>query len=169
MRKDLPNDFPFQVFDAGFAVLRIRFVNQSGAPVQLDPAAMEVYSPKKKQLKTAEPTEIAPKILKYYHGSGPVPLHGDVTYGNPYPSSYPNPNIAHARGMSRSGTVNPGAGKLDAGTGPALRDKLEEYRLKPVTVEPGGEVEGFIYLKSKHSGHALAGGWVVVDGQKVGF
>jgi hypothetical protein len=169
MRKDLPNDFPFQVFDAGFAVVRIRFVNQSGAPVSLEPASMAFYSPKKKELKTAEPTEIAPKILKYYHGSGPVPVHGDVTYGNPYPPSYPNPNIAHARGMSRTGTISAGPGKLDAGTGPALRDKLEEYRLKPVTVEPGGEVEGFMYLKSKQSGRALSGGWVIVDGQKVAF
>ncbi len=161
MRRDLPNDFPFQVFDVGFAVLRIRVKNVSDRQTTFDPGSFQARDPKGKRLKRAEPAEVTPKLMKFYRSGGPPSIHGEVGYGYP---PYQGPYPPH---RDRRPTVGVGvpAGKVDVSTGVALRELLERYQLSPVVLEPGQEVEGFIYLESKKSGRALSGGQVNVAGQ----
>lgn len=158
MRRDLPNDFPFQVFDVGFAVLRIRVKNVSDQQAAVDPATFEAKDPKGKRLKRVEPAEITPKLMKFYRSGGPPSIHGEVGYGYPsYPGAYP----PH---RDRRPTVGVGvpAGKVDVSTGGVLRELLEHYQFSSVVLEPGQEVQGFIYLESKKSGRALSGGRVTL-------
>jgi hypothetical protein len=158
MRSDLPNDFPFQVFDVGFAVLKIRVKNVSNQQAVLDPATFQAKDPKGKRLKRVEPVEVTPKLMKFYRSGGPPSIHGEVGYGYPpYPGAYP----PH---RDRRPTVGVGvpAGKVDVSTGGVLRELLERYQLSLVVLEPGQEVQGFIYLESKKSGRALSGGRVTL-------
>jgi hypothetical protein len=123
----------------------------------------------KKELPQAPATEIAPRLLKYYVRSGGVhpSVYGDARSGYPYPA---DPNRARYEAQRETTLGVPGqAGKVDAGTGTRLRSKLEEYRLKPVSLEAGGEVHGYLYVKSKESGAGLSGGYIVVSGQRFGF
>lgn len=151
MRKDLPNDFPFQVFDAGFAVIRVKVRNPSSETLTLDPAELAAVSGKGKKFKRARPTDITPKLIRYYRGGGPPAVHGEARYGSP---GYGGPGY-----VDRRPTIGiPGrAGHVNAGTGAALREILEKYEVAPVVLEPGAEYEGFFYLESKQSGRALAG------------
>lgn len=155
MRKDLPNDFPFQVFDAGFAVLRVRMKNLSERSVEFSPDGIQALDPKGKKLAVAPPTEIAPKLMKYYRSGGPPSIHGEVGYGYP---GYPR----HPGYPDRRPTVGVGvpSGRVDVGTGAALRELLERYELGAYVLEPGQEYAGLLYLQSKKSGRALAGGKV---------
>jgi hypothetical protein len=168
-RQDMPNDFPYQIFQEGFAVLEVRITNQSGEAQQILPEEIKVFGPRKKELKQAQSTEVAPRLLKYYVRSGGIhpSVYGDARRGYPYPA---DPNRARYESQNETTVGVPGqAGKLDAGTGSELRSKLEEYRLKSVSLEDGGEVHGYLYVRSKKSGAGLSGGYIVVDGQRFGF
>ncbi len=168
-RQDLPDEFPFQIFEAGFAVLRIRCRNQSGASLLLDPAEIQVFGPgKKKPLQQAEATDVAPRLVKYYVRSGGVhpTVFGEARSGYPYP---PDPNRARYEAQ-RPGVGIPGhAGQVDAGTGEALRSLLESYRLEAVHLEPEEETEGYLYLESKKRGNALSGGFILIHQLRFGF
>ena len=48
----------------------------------------------------------------------------------------------------------------------ALRAELEAHQLKATLLEAGAEVTGYLYIKSKKGGQALAGGYIVTPGQQ---
>lgn len=161
-RRDLPNDFPFQTLDAGFAILSIRIENQSDNLFSFKVEDIAAFGPKNKKLERALPTEITPKILKYY-SKGIPDVHGGVSYG--YPGYPRGPGVVRTSPSGPSG----GPGTIDAGTGPRLRSKLEQYEVKSITLQAGESTEGFFYVKSKKSGNFLSGGYVLIEGKKASF
>lgn len=168
-RQDMPNDFPYQIFQEGFAVLEVRVTNRSDEARQILPDQIGVFAPGKKELEQVPTTEIAPRLLKYYVRSGGVhpSVLGEARSGYPYPA---DPNRARYESQTETTVGVPGqAGKVDAGTGTQLRSKLEEYRLQPGRLEAGDEMHGYLYVKSKKSGVALAGGYIVVNGRRFSF
>ncbi len=168
-RQDMPNDFPYQMFQEGFAVLEVRLTNRSGEARQIQPDEIGIFASAKKKLEQAPTTEIAPRLLKYYVRSGGVhpSVYGDARSGYPYPA---DPNRARYESRNETTVGVPGqAGKVDAGTGTELRSRLEMYRLKPGDLEVGGQVHGYLYVKSKKSGAALSGGYIVVGGHRFSF
>jgi len=169
-RSDLPDDFPFQVFDAGYAVLRIRVSNRGTVPLSLDPTLFGIHGPKGKRIDQAPPSEIPPKILKHYRSGGSA-IHGGGYYGYPgnYPGAYPPGTVPRETVPGSSPTGRPttsGPRQLDAGTGTMLREKFESFQFKAAELAPGETTEGFVYLRSKDSGNRLAGGYVVINGRK---
>jgi hypothetical protein len=160
MRRDLPNDFPLHLLDAGFAILQVRLENHSDDSVEFDVDRVEAYSPRKRRLERALPTEIAPELIKYYR-SGSRDLHGRTE------SRWPRyPTDAHRR---RSPTVGTGPGMIDAGMGTQLRETLERYEVKSAVLGPGQSLEGFLYVKSKDSGQRLSGGFLKVGERTASF
>ena len=67
-RQDLPEHFPYQLLSEGFAVLEITLKNESNENWSVRVEDLKVYSNKGKQISRALPTDITPKILKYYTG-----------------------------------------------------------------------------------------------------
>lgn len=152
MRRDLPNDFPFQVLDVGYAVVELRCQNHSSEPYFVE--SIEITGPNGKKMKSAEPAEIAPKLMKYYR-SGSTGIHGEA---RPWGGYSRHPGAARVdRGTPTIGTPS-SVGTVDAGTGPALRDHLESFRFLPGMLEADSENVGFVYLESKKSGRELSGG-----------
>jgi len=68
-RSDLPDDFPFQVLNEGFAILKLKMENRSSEAWTFRPEEVEVFEGGGKKLDRAVPTDIAPKLMKYYRGS----------------------------------------------------------------------------------------------------
>lgn len=167
-RQDLPDDFPFVIFEEGFAVLEVRCTNRAVEPQEIDPDRIQVFSPDKKSLEQARGTDIAPRLVKYYtRGGGVHPsIHGEARNGYPYP---PDPNRARYEATRPTVGVPGHAGTVDAGAGPALRSTLEEYRVKKTLLESGGELHGYLYVESKKSGNKLSGGHIVIDDLQIGF
>lgn len=167
-RQDLPDGFPNQVFEEGFAVLEVHITNRSGQDLRIEPDRIEIFNARGKGLKTAQPSEMAPRLVKYYvrGGTGSGVVHGEARSGYPYP---PDPNRARYESVRTIGPPAGDAGHVDAGTGPALRAELEAHQLKATLLEAGAELQGYLYIKSKKGGPALAGGYIVTEGQRFGF
>ena len=147
-RNDLPDDFPFQVLNEGFAILKLKMENRSSEAWTFRPDEVEVFEGKEKKLDRAVPTEIAPKLMKYYRGS----QRG--IYGEGYAGGRPT-----TQEWEQTPTVEPGrsSGTVSADVGGSLRAVLEHYQVQRVNLAPGETAEGFLYLKSKKSGGKLSG------------
>lgn len=156
MRRDLPEGFPVRAQDKGYAVLHLKIANAGTSAYDFDPVRVSVRNPKGKALKSALPEEITPKIVKAYQGRGAA-LNADIWSGA-------RPEDLRAR---------PGPGSAPAASGPniisldmvhRLRAALEHFELDAAEIAPGETLEGYLYFKSKHTGRALAGSKVVLDG-----
>ncbi len=147
-RSDLPNDFPFQTLDVGFAVLKLKMENLSSEAWTFRPEEVEFFEGKGKKLDRALPTDIAPKLMKFYRGG----QRG--IYGEGYSGGRPT-----YRQWEQVPTVEPGRspGTVSAGVGGSLRAVLEHYQVQEVELAPGETAEGFLYLKSNKSGGKLSG------------
>ncbi len=147
-RSDLPDDFPFQVLNEGFAILKLKMENRSSEAWTFRPDEVEVFEGKGKKLDRAVPTEIAPKLMKYYRGSQ------QGIYGEGYAGGRPT-----TQEWEQTPTVEPGrsSGTVSADVGGSLRAVLEHYQVQRVNLAPGETAEGFLYLKSKKSGGKLSG------------
>lgn len=154
-RPDLPEPFPYQLFNEGFAILEVRIENHSASEWIPDIAAIEVCNQKNKRIKTATPEEITPKLLKYHSGSEAL------VYSEVYSQSrLPRRTVIDSRTpKAPSGS----AGKLSIETGRHIRGILGHHQLGDDPIPPGQEASGFIYLKSKKSGTHLRG-WKVILG-----
>lgn len=156
-KADLPDDFPFQVLQEGFAIVRVKLENATGADLPLDLSSLEIRKPGGKTLKRADPTEIAPKLMKYYRG-GNARFLGEAHVGR-RPTA---PELQ--RSPSVGADVN--AGSIDVSTGTRLRTILQSFQLPESTLPPGESVEGFVYVRSKKSGTHLRGGSVQLGESK---
>ena len=147
-RSDLPDDFPFQVLNEGFAILKLKMENRSSEAWTFRPEEVEIFEGKGKKLDRAVPTDIAPKLMKYYRGS----QRG--IYGEGYSGGRPT-----TQEWEQTPTVEPGrsSGTVSADVGGSLRAVLEHYQVQGVNLAPGETAEGFLYLKSKKSGGKLSG------------
>ncbi len=148
-RSELPDDFPFQVLNEGFAILKLKMENRSSEAWTFRPEEVEVFEPKGKKLDRAVPTDIAPKLMKYYRGGQRGIYGGGYSGGRPTTQEW-----------EQAPTVEPGRspGTVSVGVGGSLRAVLEHYEVKEVDLAPGETAEGFFYLKSKQSGGKLSGG-----------
>jgi hypothetical protein len=156
-RQDMPDQFPYQLLSEGFAVLEITLQNHSKEEWLLKVDDIEVFSKKGKRIKPALPTDITPKILKYYMGM--------VGYdGHPEERT-----IREEIYQERTVGVRTGQPMISVDTVEGLKSTLERYRLKDSRIAPGETVEAFYYLKSKDSGNRLKGGWLVLDGKRIDF
>lgn len=167
VRRDLPDDFPYQVFHEGFAVVRVQVRNSSSAGVfSLDPARMTVHEPKGKAIKRVSAADLTPKMVKYYQGGGGGPgVSLTTSAGGPVFSPRQRPY-----GERRTTIGGGGPGIIHVGKVKELRELLERYEIQAVDVAPGQTIEGFFYLKSKKSGNRLIGGQVRLPGNRtVGF
>ena len=147
-RSELPDAFPFQVLYEGFAILNLKMENGSSEAWPFRPEEMEVFESKGKKLDRAVPTDMAPKLMKYYRGS----QRG--IYGEGYSGGRPT-----TQEWEQVPTVEPGrnSGTVSVGVGSSLRAVLEHYQVQEVNLAPGETAEGFFYLKSKKSGGKLSG------------
>lgn len=167
-RPDLPDDFPLQALEVGFAVLDVHCTNRSSVDARIEPSEIVVMNSKRKRLKQAEATDVTPKVIKYYRRSGGVHPHayGEVRARDPYP---PDPNRARIEATQPTVGIPGNAGRIDAGLGTALRQTLEAYRLKPTLLQPEGRIHGFLYLQSKKHGRELSGGSILVNDMEFRF
>lgn len=168
VRRDLPDDFPYQVFHEGFAVVRVQVRNSSSADYfSLDPERMTVHDPKGKTLKRISAAELTPKMVKYYQGGGGgrgVSLQ--TSAGGPVFNPRQRPYGERRTTIGGGG----GPGIIHVGQVKELRELLDHYEIQSAKVAPGQTVEGFFYLKSKKSGNRLIGGQVRLPGNRtVGF
>ncbi|MDA2934191.1 hypothetical protein MYX82_07590 [Acidobacteria bacterium AH-259-D05] len=147
-KSELPDDFPFQVLDQGFAIFKITIENRSPQTWTFQPDQVETVNNKGKALERATVSEITPKVLKLYRGN----LRG--IYGEGYSGGRPT-----IRQWDQVPTVSPtaSAGTISASRAPQLRALLEHYEIKKVDLDPGASYEGFLYLKSKKTGRKLSG------------
>ena len=155
-RSELPDDFPFQVLNEGFAILQLKMENRSSEAWTFRPEEVEVFEGKGKKLDRGLPTDIAPKLMKYYRGS----QRG--IYGEGYAGERPT-----TQEWEQAPTVEPGKspGTVSAGVGGSLRAVLEHYQVQEVNLAPGETAEGFLYLKSKKTGGKLSGGSLRIQNQ----
>ena len=147
---DLPVGFPVQALNAGFAVIDMTVGNPGQAPIQVSPDLVQAWSPKNKKLAQVPPTKILPKLMKFYR-AGSTGIGGDVYAGGP--------GTTQPTAPARKPTVDNSYSMIIT---EQLRVLLEGYRLKQGALEPGESIQGFIYVKSKHSGSKLAGGKVAL-------
>ena len=98
-KSEVPDGFPFQVLDQGFAIFRITIDNRSPEPWTLPADQVTAVSPKGKDLERAAATEITPKVVKLYRGN----TRG--IYGEGYSGGRPT-----TRQWEEVPTVSPGAG-----------------------------------------------------------
>ena len=148
-RSALPDDFPYQVLNEGFAILELKMENRSSEAWTFRPEEVEVFEGKGKKLDRALPTDIAPKLMKYYRGS----QRG--IYGEGYGGGRPT-----TQEWEQAPQVEPGKspGTVSAGVGGGLRAVLDHFQVQEVNLAPGETAEGFFYLKSTKSGGKLSGG-----------
>lgn len=147
-RSELPDEFPFQVLYEGFAILNLKMENRSSEAWTFRPEEVEVFEGGGKTLDRAVPTDMAPKLMKYYRGN----QRG--IYGEGYSGGRPT-----TQEWEQVPTVEPGksSGTISVGVGSSLRAVLEHYQVQEVNLAPGETAEGFFYLKSKKSGGKLSG------------
>ena len=156
-RQDLPEHFPYQLLSEGFAVLEITLKNESNENWSVRVEDLKVYSNKGKQISRALPTDITPKILKYYTGI--------VGYeGHPQART-----VREEIYKERTIGVRTGQPMVSLDTVEGLRNTLETYQLRDSVIAPGETLKAFYYLKSKKSGNQLKGGWVIFQGIKAGY
>ena len=167
VRRDLPDDFPYQVFHEGYAVVRVQVRNASTAGFSLAPERMTVHDPKGKTLKRVSAAELTPKMVKYYQGGGGGPgVSLRTSAGGPVFNPRRRPYGERTTTIGGGG----GPGIIHVGKVKELRELLERYEIQTVDVAPGQTVEGFFYLKSKKSGNRLIGGQVRLPGNRtIGF
>ena len=147
-KSDLPDDFPFQVLDQGFAIFKISIKNHSPEIWTFQPDQLEVLDSRRKALERAAPEDITPKVIKLYRGN----RRG--IYGEGYSGGRPT-----AAQWERVPTISPTAssGKISANRAQQLRALLAHYEIQQINVAPGATYEGFLYLKSKKTGRELSG------------
>ena len=168
VRRDLPDDFPYQVFHEGFAVVRVQVRNASSAGFSLDPERMTVHDPKGKTLKRVGTAELTPKMVKYYQGGGGGGPGVSLRTGAGGPVFSPRRRPYGERTTTIGGGGGPGI--VHVGKVKELRELLDRYEIQAASVAPGQTVEGFFYLKSKKSGNRLIGGQVQLPGNRtIGF
>ena len=167
VRRDLPDDFPYQVFHEGFAVVRVQVRNAAAAAFSLDAERMTVHDPKGKTLKRVSAAELTPKVVKYYQGGGGGPgVSLTTSAGGPVFNPRQRPYGERRTTIGGGG----GPGIIHVGKVKELRELLDRYEIQAVNVAPGQTIEGFFYLKSKKSGNRLIGGQVRLPGNRtVGF
>lgn len=157
-RKHLPDHFPFQLLDVGFAIVEVKVSNTGNQVLDFDASTVKVFEKKGKELEVPPMTEIVPKLIKFYRGTR-LGIHGEARYGYPGYSRIPGrPGVVPGPTIS----PNPDAGSISVSLADELREKLEAQQLQSALLEPGTSVEGYIYLKSKKSGRKLLGGFVQV-------
>ena len=156
-KSDIPDGFPFQVLDQGFAILEITIENRSVEPWILHGDQVTATDPKGKVLERATVSEITPKVLKLYRGNS------RGIYGEGYSGGRPT-----TRQWEDVPTVAPnaGPGQISFGRAQQLRDLLAHYEIQEVEVAPATIYRGFLYLKSKNTGRKLSGS-VVQLGEKM--
>ncbi|MCZ6769361.1 MAG: hypothetical protein O7D93_08965 [Acidobacteria bacterium] len=155
-QSELPDDFPWQILNEGFAVLKLRIRNGSSGIWTFDPGEVEVFESGGKTINRAAPTEITPQLMKFYRG-GQLGIYGEAySGGRPTREEW-----------ERVPTVEPGAraGTVSVNVAQRLRAILEHYQLKQVEVAPGETLEGFLYLKSKKTGSKLSGSFLRFENQ----
>ncbi len=147
-KSEIPDGFPFQVLDQGFAIFKITIENHSSEYWTLPADQITAVDPKGKQLKRATVSEITPKVLKLYRGN----TRG--IYGEGYSGGRPT-----TRQWEQVPTVSPnaGPGQISVGRAQQLRSLLEYYEIQQVEVAPDEVYRGFLYLKSKKTGGKLSG------------
>ena len=158
-KSTIPDGFPFQVLDQGFAIFEITIENHSTEPWILQADQVTARDPKGKVLERATVSEITPKVLKLYRGN----LRG--IYGEGYSGGRPT-----TRQWEEVPTVSPSAGPgvISFGRAQQLRALLEHYEIQEVEVAPDSIYHGFLYLKSKNTGRKLSGSVVKLgDGMSV--
>ena len=158
-RNELPDGFPLQVQDLGFAVIQLRLLNQSSQAWTFDPQTVQIFSPKKKRLKLASPEEITPKLMKFYSATRRG-VHGAVQVGR-------QPTTSE---WERAPTVDPNRapGTVSVDQGQRFRKLLEEFEIGEAILQPGESQQGLLYVKSKKSGSRLYGGFLKLkDGTSV--
>ncbi len=146
----LPVGFPVQVLDAGFAVIDVTVVNQGEVPVPVAPDLVQAWSLKNKKLAQVPSTKVLAKLAKFYRAANSG-IGGDVYAGGPGTTQPSAPARKPTSDNSYSVIITE-----------QLRLVLDGYRLKQGALEPGESIQGFVYVKSKHSGSKLAGGRVAL-------
>ena len=150
-KSDIPDGFPFQVLDQGFAIFEIKIENHSSEIWTLQSDQVTAIDPKGKTLKRATVSEITPKVLKLYRGN----MRG--IYGEGYSGGR-----LTTQQWEDVPTVSPtaGPGQISVGRAQELRALLEHYEIHTAEVDPGTLYRGFLYLKSKDTGRRLSGSTV---------
>ncbi len=156
-RQDLPDEIPAQIFDSGFAVIRVRIHNEGSGVVELRPEDFQVLDPRGRELEPAPLTEITPHLVKYYVPGG-AGVHGEIGNWPKYPT------VAHWE-RGEHGVAGPGS--IDVGAAPAVRGALEQHQVQATVLGPGDSFEGFLYVKSKNTGAKLKGGKIIWQGREV--
>jgi hypothetical protein len=108
-------------------------------------------------MERALPTEITPKILKYYTG---------ITGYSGHPEEK---TVREEMYRERVVGVRTGQPIVSLDTVEGLKNVLESHQLHDSTLAPGETLEAFYYLKSQESGSKLSGGWLVLRGKKAEF
>jgi len=149
MKKDLPNDFPYQMLIKGFAILKVTIRNGSDEEWSFNLDETRVFSKKGKRIERALPTEITPKIVELYTRTSKG-IHTEG-YAGGRPTTYE---------MSRAPTVQsaPGVRTVSAGIGQEIRELVESFEIRDAVIQPGESITGYYFLKSKESGKKLSGG-----------
>ncbi len=158
-KNEVPDNFPFQVLDQGFAIFQITIENHSSEIWTLRADQITAVNPKGENLERAVATEITPKIVKLHRGN----IRG--IYAEGYSGGRPT-----TRQWEEVPTVSPGAGpgQISVGRAQQLRALLEHYEIHQVDVAPESTYQGFLYLKSKDTGRKLSGSVVSLgDGVSV--
>ncbi|MEE8583895.1 MAG: hypothetical protein V3T83_03485 [Acidobacteriota bacterium] len=158
-RNQLPDGFPLQVQDVGFAVIQVRLLNQSSQAWAFDPRTVRIFSPRKKRLKLASPEEITPKLMKLYSDTRRG-VYGAVQVGR-------QPTLSE---WERVPTVDPNRspGTVSVDQGQRFRKLLEEFEIGEAILQPGESHQGLLYVKSKKTGARLYGGLLKLkDGTSV--
>jgi hypothetical protein len=156
-RQDLPEEIPVQIFESGFAVIRVRIHNGGSDVVELRPEDFQVVDPRGKKLEQAALTEITPHLVKFYVPGG-AGVHGEIGNWPKYPT------VAHWE-RGEHGVAGPGS--IDVGAAPAVRGALEQHQVQATVLGPGDSLEGLLYVKSKNSGAKLKGGKIIWQGREV--
>jgi hypothetical protein len=156
-KSELPDDFPFQILDQGFAIFEITIENRSSEIWTLPSDQITAVDPKGKTLDRATMSEITPKVLKLYRGN---------TRGI-YGEGYSGGRLTTQQ-WEEVPTVSPNAGPglVSFGRAQQLSALLEHYEIYEVEVAPYTTYRGFLYLKSKNTGRKLSGS-VVELGDKM--
>ena len=156
-RQDVPDHFPYQLLSEGFAVLQLKLQNNSTEEWTVAVDDVEVFSKKGKRMERALPTEITPKILKYYTG---------ITGYSGHPEEK---TVREEMYRERVVGVRTGQPIVSLDTVEGLKNVLESHQLHDSKLAPGETLEAFYYLKSQESGNKLSGGWLVLRGKKAEF
>jgi hypothetical protein len=154
-RRDLPPDLNLPFEETGFAVLRITVRNRQEQELTIDPAQIRILDPKGKVVPQAEPTEVVPKLVKA--GGFRPQVNAEVggyrgpSFGRPYTGV----------GASTGG----GVGVVDIAHVERIKSAVTTHQLKPTSLAPGEQMEGFLYLKTNKKPDELNGSRVLLTPQ----